>query len=366
MAASSWTRAPDLGDTARQTWLLANGDTITSPYLEQSPAGARVRIEGSTGSHGRSRASSLIYDWCYNEASSRGTHLWFVKRADPVADLLAHFSIDRKAEPDLAANSNITLYWAFKKDDIAVVLFTRLTTSTYYRREELYTVEHGIIHFAPANRVALGGQSLGGGVRDATRTGLRPAVKALATNIGQLNSRDTFQYSGDQKKFDLELVETNYTGPVVQKISELVNLAPAVQKVGKALDDLRGALRLAGIVMGTPSETSLYKFLCNQQDDVVATLRPTEVEDDSLHAVHFSLPNGMISVTCGHTRQVRTEVAQAWESARFIASLKGEEEQFLAFARQQVQEHGQDKLRRVLLDHIIAPEALTPGRTKND
>ena len=384
-------------------WLLGDGNTITEPALEQTASGRKVRIAGTTRpTTFASDQDQLILDTIRAEAEEKGTFVWM-----PLDKFRSFLEENAGIYP---ATSSTALYlneeekatrvwWRFRHPTLpieAMVVVHAAYTNPHWRKHTNHTVGAHLImpRTTPVDTLAnwyamqpefyvltddtlpVLLQNLEYKAEVTTRQFIKDTRPEWTAILGQeqhraahkaarllLRNLRTFDDLAEIEILDqrdvnnptwltLELADTNYDPNLAAELADFLDGETAVEEAARIYADLLTSLRKLGIVFSDAATDHFQQALLAGSKGVTVEIDTPPVdldnpdEDDGYHELTLHLPTGTFAVSCGVPH--RDRVAERWDEARTIASLSGEEDTLLAFAREVTSRDQQKKVRKVL------------------
>lgn len=377
-----------------RTWLLANGEVIAEPLLEQTSSGRKVRVAGTTDSVYSGELDELLNRAADTLAAQRGTHVWlnnagsfFDKNIDR-----AGVTKDRASLHLLNEKDSTQCWWRFKdpesSHEVLVVVTLRqnglnYTTQSFvtipYRgweqtwngvepqyvtavnpdellnialsRVDDHSTWHEFCRDNPIDWPEFGFQH---------HTTPRAAVKNLLEAVRNIEDRATIQvprlshpYQSPEYR-EMELYGSNVNADFMSELTEYLDGAPTVERALELYQELLQSMRAAGIQVGDKKGENdfLAALLAGDRKSLnipVTHLAEEGIENrDGNHRLTVHLPTGTFIVECDHREVDRNAVAEKWEEAKTMASLTGEEDLLLGYAKAYAQNAIKGRTERIL------------------
>lgn len=397
--ATTWSPRTTLFDE-RRSWLLANGEIVQEPLLEETSTGLKVRVAGTNQSRYSRDTDDLIRETIRTLAARKRTHVWM-----PLANMRRSiinnigFDPDQAPAPELhilKADTNVTnrttVWWRFKHSTLpieAVLVIDAGPTNKWSQAQQVarsLTLPHMVAddvnmltqvvketshnfaatqnaHYSvtPDQRVT---------VREFIRdnpvqwtkilgsdgfTDERAMVQTMLTRIREADDLTSIQVPDlrDPSKpawLDLDLDATNLNSTLSQDLQEYLEGAPSVTEALRLYQELRQALRAIGVVMFDVTENDFQRALLNGDHSglTVGLSTPNEVggELDHNHTLTMHLVSGTFIVNCAIAQQ--DGIADRWDEALTMASLTGEEDVLLAYARESVRRDSEKRATKII------------------
>lgn len=385
MAATTW--LPYTYTRERRPFLLANGDVVVEPDLEETSTGRKVRLAGQPNTSHYSRDEDLLVRRGLDQiASKRKTRVWMpVDLGERVLGAKAGFTPSETRavfDPTIATAIKTRAWWLFQHPSIPAVKallyvewrHARGNASGHRLWTRLAVQDQLAKHLHPEAQIVVGSsfsgmiQSLELGQREAflefvgedtpewlkvleTRDNMveRGAVSALMKKVRTLEELDEIQIpdlrDATRGNFDwltLKLVDTNVTGRFLQDMSEYVTSEDLMAQAREIYGQLVDTFKTIGMVMpGNLADSDLVKAMTSGDRDALTVRLTTPVRenltDDVGHIVSVHLPTGTFVVSCTKgDDKGKDDIAHAWEESKVLASLTGKEDELLAYAREYV------------------------------
>lgn len=384
----------------RQRWLLSNGEIVTEPALEMTGTGRKVRVAGTTDSVYASELPGLLDRAADTLAAQRGTHVW-MELPDDFAVLnrnIAGLSASdwNRAQLHLVHDptnhtGKTVCYWRFKASDspfevllvasmeaqgtssqvVNVKIVVPFVRYNWERAARAYCVENE--RFSDLIEQSMSRHDnyyqWSEFVRDnpvewptdlfvhKTHTYARPAVNQFLTAVRAFEDLESIEVpdlsNPDAPAYvTLELYDTNVNAELLSDLAEYLDGAPTVEKVAEVYQELLNALRAVGINVGTKSENDfMAALLAGDNETLRMTVMGLAEEDgdvDRSHKLSVHLPTGTFIVECDHADVDPNHVAEKWEEAMTMASLTGDEDTLLAYAKAYAQDRIKKRTTKIL------------------
>lgn len=383
-------------EQSEQKWLLTNGQVLTSPALEETPSGRKVRIIGTAISGYSRDVEDVIRNGINAKAQELGTEAWMmiesryqkmearlVEQVSNLADLATpklHI-LDRNVQA-----GETSLWWKFEHEDFPLAAFVNIimSTSRYtdsngrhritgrvrivfpdtrtpqwrgsnfqvcletspqwndFQQQMRYGLTHDqreklLEFFRDVSEEVDETQGLMG-IADADFDSEFKAAKWLLAAVRKVEAMSNLTIP-DLRKIDaptfinLPLRQTNINNEFAANLQEYLDNLPrldqAVEYYGKVVE----ALRQVGVVVDGLDASDMARVLGSGEAvtmDIHPCLEGTTMMD-SEHIIRVNLAVGTFSVVCDH--KMDDSYSAAWQEAITIASLTGQEDELLAYAR---------------------------------
>lgn len=394
MATTTW--HPRTSFTQPRQWLLTNGEIVTEPPLEQTATGRKVRVAGTDLSAFSRDMDELILRSVYEFAEQKKTQVWMpLDGREKAMNGLAGISSESTTDlyvltPDLTSTTKI--WWRFRHPTLPIEAIVTVdagrVTPGYAGSQHRVATTVTVPHTHPVRRdvwqamtfdaervttpafqeLYVGDVNLGSRefVRDNTPEWAhvlegrvlgteRAMVGFLLTKVREIDQYETIQIpdfrdSDNPTWLDLELYETNYSPTIASELAEYLDGTPTLTEALRIYGELQACLRGVGMVMEDKTENDFQKALlagdaAGLTVDIGTPHAPqSEGGWDHDHSLTMHLASGTFVVNCSATVNYG-DVADRWDEALTIASLRGEEDTLLTFAREAARE-GQTKRSR--------------------
>lgn len=378
-----------------KSWLLTNGEVVSEPALEETGSGRKVRIAGTTTSMFSKDVDELIYQGVQALAKNKGEKVWMALDDNQRKAQESQFYGNRiargskpflhllKAKSGYGSGEYTTVWWRFRHPSLPVeaVLVAEMTPahsgygrathtnqdvrtallmqSTNPDQSQNVSYIHSVstdmgewLHNIRNADHRLRFQEL---LRDnkpnwygdfrlnqQVIAGDRLAVKAFLDTVRAIEGFDKIDVPDlrDPSKptwLTLELQDTNVSGEFLQSLIDYLDGGTVVEEVKKHWDEIVRLMKSTGLVLEEKDEASFSTALAGGEPVEIAVQSPAnEVGHmvDHTHSVVLHLPTGTMIVNCGNNaRTNNNEIAHKWEEAVTLASLTGQEDELLAYAR---------------------------------
>lgn len=402
MAATTWHPRTTLSP---KVWLLADGSVVTEPALEETSTGRKVRIPGTTLSAFSRDVDELIYQGVQALALKRNTKVW-MPLDDQQRRMMEQNYFDSRVTKGHKASLHLldssrsrgatTVWWRFRHPTLPVeamlvcdmqsgysyrgqgasmtVQTVLLMQSTNPDHANQVTMVHAtssdLSDFWGSLRTAVGHrlrfQEL---VRDSppnwysdfqlnarTVNGERVGVRELLTDVERIDGFDEIDVPDLREPeapawLRLNLIDTNCSGEFVQSLKDYLDGESVLGEAVKHYNEMVRLLRSAGLVMPEQEEASFAAALAGGDPvQIEVESKPNEVGHgiDNEHSVVLHLPTGTMIVNCARRMASRDEIAHKWEEAVTMASLTGQEDALLAYARKFAETENERRAKKIL------------------
>lgn len=379
-----------------------------SPDLEVTTSGRRVRIAGTTLSTGSKQVETLIQNAIDEVAKDRGTQRWMrVFPDDEINEVMANrvgqtkeslFNVAKVHYNDPAnANTyhtNTLLVWHLKSKDAPITGF--LTLNLMQRNSRMDIIPSLVWRSTnPKDGHSIGavnswhnnylniGEGMSRWSEEFKKTEdlfrehigidistyqysnqMRAAINKFLGMAKDINNREhltVFQMDQDDKPstFDMEIVATNFTASVQRELLDYVQTGPLLDRIKTSYEDLVTSLNALGITyQSRPGDNEFGRAISGDLSALRLTLgaiEDTEQETSGIdhgHNVVLDFATGSLIVNCSHKND-QSEISEAWEIARFKASLTGEEDILLEYAKAYRNPKEQARLMRIIKQRVL-------------
>lgn len=395
--ATQWSPATQM---ERRQWLLTNGQVISEPDLEETPSGRKLRVKG-TELTAYSRDLDYLLGRAANQiATEAGTKVWMPLHNRKFQEVSATGVQTRQAKLHIIhdpqnVRGSTQCWWRFKHPDlpIEVVLVIKITQQYNYHGpkaqnilafltqpqtvadsrsyETMFINETGSA-FAqnecvlddPDDRLKFrkwveanppdwdAGAVLGSFHFD----GERPAVSAILRQVRVADALASVQIPDmrDPDNFDwltLELCDSNVTQSFINDLVEYLDGTPSIEEAARLYTELQNVLRRIGVVMGDRTANDFSAaLLSGHKEPLTVDVSPlSEVGHsyDHHHSLTMHLQTGTFVVDCGAQRK-SNEIAEKWEEAQLIASMTGQEDVLLAYAKKYAEQAAKERAKKII------------------
>lgn len=373
-------------------WLLANGEIIKEPPLEQTATGRKVRVVGSKASFFQGNLDQALWEAAEAVAQEKNTKVVMevLSPSDQKARVRSSLGIDLQSvsaarlhtvhQPGEQGASTLA-WWTFKSSTLPIeatvvatvtsgavwnqparqVVSTRMTFQSMDRR---YNIGDPVQILSDTNQhqqfVEYLPDELIGPWREFLRDE-RPewddsilassyavntpqsAVKALLSVVQHMESLEKIQVPNfldleNPSWMDLELYQTNVNAEFVSDLTEWLDSNPMIDGILDAYQALVTQLANAGFNVSDKSGNDFIAALLSGNKatmnmQVENVLNPLTHGYDAHHKVSLHLPSGTIVVQCDHEAMDLDGISDQWDAAMAVARLSGEEDVLVEYAR---------------------------------
>ena len=403
MASTAWIPMTRM---EKKSWLLGNGEIVTEPPLEMTPTGRKVRVAGTKESVYQAGIDDLLAEAARKIAEHKQTNVWLDVTTPPkvvIERRLSFLPSSTKAELHLihapGEQSGRTIcWWRFKDPNSpfeAIIHATLYNGGSSYRPDP--TVKHLQVELYMASRNYYGPQvdayatdssfssiismianqdndlyykwtefvrdnqpetSVSRLGTNRTLSNPRLAVSEMLKVVREIEEIDKIQVPnlGDLDNpswLNLELYETNVNAEILSDLTEYLDGAPTVEKAAAIYRDLLETLRSIGIPIQAKNDNDfLAALLAGDKSSLSIEVQALAGADgwasDQDHKLSLHLPTGTFIVECSSREVDHNQVAEKWEEAKTLASLTGEEDELLAYARKYAESHNSNRTKQIL------------------
>lgn len=389
-----------------KSWLLSTGEIVTEPPLEETASGRKVRIVGSSVSMFSKDVDALIFQGVEAIAHSKGAKVWMAldEGARRQSEREVYSSLLQAGTKPLlhllTKSSNPTnVWWRFRHHTLPIeaLLVVHMAPAHYrntsqnlttalFMQSTLATDAQSVV-YVHSNSTNLSEWS--GRIRDSAQrlrfieflrdnkpnwhsdvqlrqtaiNGERQVVKMMLDDVQAIDGYDKIDVPDlrDPNKpawLSLDLHDTNVSGEFVQSLKDYLDGNGVVQEVRALWSQMTNLLRSTGLVLDTPSEASFTSALAGGDPVVVKVQSQPAGEGhttDDDHSVVLHLPTGTMIVNCSQKSSPPDQVAYKWEEALTMASLTGQEDVLLAYARRYAETAHERRAAKILDERKIDP-----------
>lgn len=378
-------------------WILANGEVVTEPELEQTSSGRKIRVAGTTNSVFMNQLDDILKQAVIALAESKGTTVLSAVSHTMEKNAIGEFASQAKLHLLTPADSygkDTSLYWRFRDPQTSyeVTLFARLTTL----RGNQYDLNVGLWQplldyrtyapswalsqdkqFSSLHSLLLTGHDWDTNLDAAWRTFLRDekpgwntevlgterihasrrAVRRLLEVVREFESLDTINVPDPADPFtpawrSMELVESNVNGQFVSDLTEYLDTAPTVRQVAEMYETMVKTMESLGMTVTSKGDNDFMTALLNGDKGAmhldVGQADEQGFTKDRYHKVSIHMPSGTIVVECQHHNVDMNNVAEQWDEAQTIAKLTGTTAELAAFGERAVKEEAKLRTRRII------------------
>lgn len=371
-------------------WLLGTGEVVREPPLEMSGSGRKIRVAGTTESVYNTEIDMLLRQAVDRIASDKHTTVWLditggledrIRYAIGFRPAEAKGKLHLVHDPGNAAGYT-DLWWRFKDvgTPFEVLLWARLknhrtagSVNGQFLHVSLVTPARNAFdqnnlpvllvkdkYFSEyVNLTRFQGNSdlppkwqefvrdnppdwpvdlLGDGNHPHARAG----VAALLKVVREFEAIDEIEVPDMGDPFNpayrtLKLHGTNVNAELLSDLTEYLDGAPTIEQAAELYQQMLETLRSVGIsVQGKSPNDFLAAMLAGEKSTLnmqVFGLSEEQMRVDQDHKLSVHLPTGTFIVECTHQDVDKNQVAEHWEAAKTMASLTGEADELLAYAR---------------------------------
>lgn len=389
-----------------KSWLLGNGDVVQEPALEMTSTGRKVRVAGTTQSVFSNDLDSLLGQAVQEIAALKQTHVWIettggVQRV--VERQAGYDPASEKAKLHLVhdptnGGGHTTLWWRFKDQNtpyeaLLTVKLTKVRShgSVNAQQMSVFLTIPGRMYYDPAcsksawnitsdsfpdvtnalhhldsgnttykwqeffrdNKPNWPSEVLG----TSNHQHARAAVTSLLQTVREIEELESIQVPDLGDPYTpawrtLDLYDTNVNAELLSDLTEYLDGAPTIEQAAELYQKMLETLRSVGItVQGKDPNDFMAALLAGEKATLnmeVYALAEENQQVDSNHKLSVHLPTGAFIVECVHHEVDKNTVAEKWEEALTMASLTGEEDTLLAYAREYAKANNARRTKQIL------------------
>lgn len=392
-------------------WLLANGEVVKEPPLEQTTTGRKVRVAGTTESVYQTELPDLLGRAVLDIAAQKQTHVLL-----NLTDLKSRHEIALGFDPVKAKAilhvvhdtgnryGKTVAWWRFKHSSMPyeVMLVAQLKNVISHNAPNGQQLDVGFVmpipqwqHLKPSDTMFIRISDVGWGslmnaiyyedsdlaykwrefVRDEPKQDWlnhlrdptnyphqRAAIEALLKVVHDFEELDSIRLPDmrDPKNpswMEIDLYETNVNSAFVSDLTEYLDGAPMVEKAAELYEQMLQALQASGITVNAKTGNDFMAALLNGEKATLSMeVQNLSAEDgriDHDHKLSVHLPTGTFVVECSHNMADPNVVAEKWEEALAIATLTGQESELLAFAKGYAADHNKHRTKGIFKDRQV-------------
>lgn len=385
----------------RKSWLLANGEVVTEPDLEETPSGRKVRVKGTNMSAFRKDMDDLLGKAVRAIAAERGTKVWMPLERSRFWNSIGTQVPQATGKLNAVTNQSddTIVWWTFRHSDLPIeaTLYVKIDARGYYYNRDWtastrlafpltgldeYNSWNQAVDETAHNWEQLKNQAnLDWQQRSNVDTMVRDKKPSWDTTLlGRFshgNQRNVIKYALEQVRkieelesiqipdlrdpdkpawLTLELFNSNYKPDFEQDCLDVLDGAPTVAEALEHYNAFRATLAKVGLVLDEREENHILEALAGKKEALTVgfgTVLDAQGNPDNEHAVSIHLPTGTIYTRC-HRRPVdKNEIAEKWEEARMLASLTGQEDELLVYAKEYVQREQETAMKKLVKSRSV-------------
>lgn len=372
-----------------RSWLLANGEVIDEPPLEQTSTGRKVRVANTTDSFYAKDLEDLLHVAATQIATAKNTKVFLALHGAAQAE--------RKVLGDLgpaklhlteATAGTTTAWWKFRHPSMpyAVTVIATLTEDRYKRQSlsikavqpravghysnsseaayDILSTPHDALYGLPSRQTERWGEHLRDNplawtsktieMHDRQFPASRMAAESLLSIVREMEDLETIQWfdfrESDPAYMELDLYESNVNSQFISDLTDFLDGSPTVDKAADLYLQLIDTLKACGLVLERDDDKNDFMRALNTGTVRVTVSRLAEEnnEIDHQHAVVVNLVTGTMLVECSARTVNNNQIAEQWEEAKTVAALTGEEDELLAYARAYREQDASRRTKRIL------------------
>ena len=395
--------------TAPRQWLLTNGETLTEPELEETTTGRKVRIAAMPHLNAYSRdLEELLQKAVKALAEQRGADTWMqLTTPKAVNEALGYDPRTQRAklhllDPDRHTDAT-RLWWHFRHESLPIeayitVTLTDVSRYPYYASKRNGQQQLTVRLTAPDTRPnsvansplrqvdaiedlsmdatwtqrqlitdwARASNAIPDVLQEVALATERDGAGNLLQTIARLEELDHITLpdlrligEGLIENLQLHLVGSNVTGEFLAELRDFVDGAPSISEAATHYRKMLQALRMAGMVFDEPLTENefLSALVSGSQSALTMKLHALDLNSqDNDHTLTVHLTTGTIVVECSIRAREnnKDEIAHAWEESLALASLTGQEDTLLAYARKFVNESEHKRATEIIQKNVAA------------
>jgi hypothetical protein len=364
--ATQWTVSTTQQSDKR--WILTNGEVITAPLLEETPSGRKVRVMDAPEINGYSRdIDEIIQKAVQHVAEEKGETVWFQVPSPSELMTGGMYYIDKSDQtvPSLHIFSETgeagQFWWEFSHESLPLSAYILMDTrNASYTRNGRHRVTVQIVYPSEYdnrpwasqtnNSAGLNDQASHLGIAANTHYSNHPMkgyefagqhhpesdhglVKLVLDTIRGIEALDVIEIpdtrDGNFGTLSLHLTNTNCGSAPIEPLVDYLDAGPAMEKAASHYAEMLTALRSSGMVIPAFNQNEFLSALTNNDATLVLTPLQQDGTFDHDHTVGVQLSTGTIVVSCNRD----DDISHAWEEAKLVAALTGEEDALTAFAK---------------------------------
>jgi hypothetical protein len=372
-----------------RSWLLANGEVIEEPPLEQTSSGRKIRVTGTTASFYAKDLEDLLGNAAKQVAQEKGTTV-FAALTNAEANERAHLPAPGPALLHLnqqQRQGTTQAWWKFRHPDMpySVTILATMREDRYFaqtvqiyaiyqtpfqhngwvvndaRFENAVAMEYALygvdanhrnkwLEFYRDNPVDWANATIN--IPERRYTVSRQAVEVFMGAVRTMEDLDSIEWFdfrdlANPAYMTLELYDSNVSSQFVSELTDYLDGA-AVDKAKALYDQLLESLRSCGVVLDS-TENDFERALNSGTLTFTAKNLPDKDEAiDHAHSIVVNIATGTMVVECANSSVNKNEIAEAWEEAKTVAALTGQEDELLAYAREYASTSAKRRTKQIL------------------
>jgi len=376
-------------------WLLANGDIVSEPELEQSGSGRKVRVAGTTKSVFLNDLDALLMGAAKAVAEAKGTKILSAVNPRLESSMLGELPPVAKLHLLNPTESGNTLaWWRFRDPNTpyTVTMFVKLTSGRGNISEVNVGLLQPVMNYdsgTPGSVVTYQSgydqfhshllQGNGWDVnldtiwREFYRNnpahqayenlvvervhGVRPAVRKVLDAVRKIEDLDSIVVPNPSDPetpalLHLDLFETNVNGQFISDLTEYLDNSPTVNKITDLYQEMVKLMESLGMAVTAPAENDFLQALLSGDKGAmhldVGYADNESFQKDNEHKVSLHMPSGTVIVECRRRHVDMNEIAEQWEEAQTIAKLTGSTAELALFGERAVREQTRRRTKRII------------------
>lgn len=397
MAQTTW--LPRYTHEQPKRWLLTDGSVVQEPPLEQTSTGRKVRVTGTNLSAFSRDLDELLIKAVKAVALNKGADVWMpIHDADRAIENKAGFD-PGKTPADLYVLSPETrkktrVWWRFRHQDLPIeaLLIVEagrvqpgyaasshkvegkiVTPKTEAGTQSVcaeYLVEDGPRFYTTIASLPYDDQatvrefirdnppseSLDHILGSAAFVAERPMVEELLRKVRAADAVDSIQIPdlrdpSEPAWLTLDLYETNVNGDFMANLTEYLEGVPSAARALELYRELQATLRTLGLNLGDKTEDDFTKGLLGAGKEYLTVPMGQPAGEDGLvdasHTLSMDIANGTFVVNCS-MRVHANDIADRWDEVKTIASLTGEDDTLMAFAKEYARRENEERAKTII------------------
>lgn len=361
----------------RRKWLMTDGSVQEEPLIEQSPSGRRVRVAGTTRSypaklHEALAANSLTTVSGHkvfalldsHESWSRGEalpHYPFVEKDRFEQGTVEYTSLLRCVEhPELFLGRTLSASfhhgWGHTPRGSIHLSYWGSKLALHVEHAQGYDPVLSLEDMSDRlNRFRLAGRNdlpKEGWVTNTSST--RETMAVIYSTLRKWREEEETlveipNLATSKGTWRFETISTDVTPDLLDGIAAVIEGAEDIKEAARLYKELRKVLSRSGLFLAHKREGSFARLISGDAEGMPVAIRNNDEGrsvpeygraglDDKSHELWVDLLTGDVSIHCGlmdTTNANTTRIAsEAWEEARTIASITGQEQDLMKLAHE--------------------------------